>query len=169
MTIFILTHSLLLRRRVETKIIFCFARKWLTKIYDFLKLRKNEKCCSPLLKNLAWKNFVKIPSTVVKMEKKAFSFQHTYYTARPNTENSKQIFPGKKQLRGYSPNSNIHVSVRDLYMIGPNVGIYRSLTDAWMWKLGLRTRAIPFLGIYNSNFFAVYISAIYFHIFSLHY
>ncbi len=30
---------------------------------------------------------------------------------------------------------------------GPNVGIYRSLTDTWMWKLGLRPR--------NSNFFAV--------------
>jgi hypothetical protein len=34
---------------------------------------------------------------------------------RRNIENSKQIFPGK-ELRGYSPNSNIHVSVRDLYI-----------------------------------------------------
>jgi hypothetical protein len=54
---------------------------------------------------------------------------------RHNTENSKQIFPGK-ELRGYSPSSYIHVSVSDLYipLIGlpillqenrsePNVGI----------------------------------------------
>ncbi len=31
------------------------------------------------------------------------------------TENSKQIFP-EKELRGYSPNSYIHVSVSDLYI-----------------------------------------------------
>jgi hypothetical protein len=60
---------------------------------------------------------------------------------RHNTENSKQIFPGK-ELRGYSPNSYIHVSVSDLYIPliglpiffcrkigGPNVEIYRSLSD----------------------------------------
>ncbi len=56
----------------------------------------------------------------------------------------KQIFPGK-ELRGY-PNSHIHVSVSDLFLWpvclfccrkigGPKVGIYRSLTDTWMWKL----------------------------------
>ncbi len=73
---------------------------------------------------------------------------------RHNTENSKQIFPGK-ELRGYFPNSYIHVSVSDLYIYsipliglpillrkigGPNVGVYRSLTDTLMWKLGLRPR-----------------------------
>ncbi len=51
-----------------------------------------------------------------------------------------------------SPNFNIQVSVSDLYSpriglhvsssrIGrPLVGKYKSLTDAWMWKLGLRPR-----------------------------
>ncbi len=34
---------------------------------------------------------------------------------RHNTEYSKQIFPGK-ELRGYSPNSYIHVHVSDLYV-----------------------------------------------------
>jgi hypothetical protein len=34
---------------------------------------------------------------------------------RQNTENSEQIFTGK-ELRGYSPNSYIHVSVSDLYI-----------------------------------------------------
>jgi hypothetical protein len=34
---------------------------------------------------------------------------------RHNTENSKQIFPGK-ELHGYSPHSYIHVSVSDLYV-----------------------------------------------------
>jgi hypothetical protein len=55
-------------------------------------------------------------------------------------ENSKHIFPGK-ELRGHSPNSNIRVSLCDLYIPaigaysaagkigGPIVGIYKSLTD----------------------------------------
>jgi hypothetical protein len=32
------------------------------------------------------------------------------------------------------------------------VGIYKLLTDTGMWKLGLRGYAIPFLGIFVSNF-----------------
>jgi hypothetical protein len=56
------------------------------------------------------------------------------------------------ELRGLSPNFHIHVSVNDLYIprIGPHisssrkgrpiVGIYNSLTDTWMWKLGLKSR-----------------------------
>ncbi len=57
------------------------------------------------------------------------------------TENAKQIIPGK-ELRGYRPNSYIHVSVSELYIPltgqpillqprkigGPNMGTYRSLT-----------------------------------------
>ncbi len=34
----------------------------------------------------------------------------------------------------------------------PIVGIYKSLTDAWMWKLELRPRDIPILGIFVSTF-----------------
>jgi hypothetical protein len=69
------------------------------------------------------------------------------------TENSKHIFP-EKELRGHSPNSYIHVSVSDLHIPtrsvclfcckkigGPIVGIYKSLTDTWMCKLGLRLRS----------------------------
>jgi hypothetical protein len=56
---------------------------------------------------------------------------------RHNTENSKQVFP-VKELRGYSSNFYIHVSVIDLCIPliglpillleigGPNEGIYRS-------------------------------------------
>ncbi len=56
------------------------------------------------------------------------------------------------ELRGLRPNLYIHVSVSDLYIprIGPHisssrngssiVGIYNSLTDTGMWKLGLRPR-----------------------------
>ncbi len=39
---------------------------------------------------------------------------------RHNTENSKQIFPGK-ELRDYSPNSYIHVSASDLFI--PLIGL----------------------------------------------
>ncbi len=56
------------------------------------------------------------------------------------------------EKRGLSPNFHIHVYVSDLfspriglhissYRIGRRiVGIYKSLTVAWMWKLGLRPR-----------------------------
>ncbi len=70
---------------------------------------------------------------------------------RQNTEISKLIFPGK-EYRGLSPNFHIHASVSDLYIptIGlpiqlyeicrPILELYKSLTDTWMWKLGLRLR-----------------------------
>ncbi len=56
------------------------------------------------------------------------------------------------ELRSLSPNFHIHVSVSNLYIprIGPHisysridrslVGIYKSLTDTSMWKLGLWPR-----------------------------
>ncbi len=68
------------------------------------------------------------------------------------------------ELRGLSPNFHIHVSVSDLYIprIGPHtifprrigrpmVGKYKSLTDTWMWKLGLVPRN-SFSGIFVSSF-----------------
>ncbi len=56
------------------------------------------------------------------------------------------------ELRGLGPNFHIHTSVSDLHIprIGPHiscsrigrsiVGIYKSLTETWMWKLGLWPR-----------------------------
>ncbi len=55
------------------------------------------------------------------------------------------------ELHGLSPNFHIHVSVRFKYSQDRStyflqqkgrsiVGIYNSLTDTWMWKLGLRPR-----------------------------
>ncbi len=63
-------------------------------------------------------------------------------------ENSIDVF---WELHGLSPNFHIHVSVSDLDLyiprMGPHiscsrigrliVGIYKSLTDTWMWKSGL--------------------------------
>ncbi len=52
----------------------------------------------------------------------------------------------------HNPSFHIHVSVSDLHIptidlpillqeiSGPIMGIYESLTDTWMWKLGLRPR-----------------------------
>ncbi len=78
-----------------------------------------------------------------------------------DTENSKQLFP-EKELWGLSPNFHIDLSVSDLYIprIGPHIsysrigmGIHKSRSDTWMWKLGLRPHnTIPFLGIFFSNF-----------------
>ncbi len=62
------------------------------------------------------------------------------HTAKNNTKNWEEIFP-EKELRGFSPNIHIHVSVTELYIpridltfllqgkCGPNLGIYKSLTD----------------------------------------
>ncbi len=50
----------------------------------------------------------------------------SYTLQRQNIEISKQILPGKK-LRGYSPNSYIHVSVSDLYI--PLIGLPILLQD----------------------------------------
>jgi hypothetical protein len=78
-----------------------------------------------------------------------------YTLQRQNAENLKQIFP-EKEYRGLSPNFHIHVSVSELYIptMGLPVlleeicrlilGIYKSLKDTGMWKLGL----IPRKGIY---------------------
>jgi hypothetical protein len=72
-------------------------------------------------------------------------------TAKTNTENFKQIFP-EKELRGHSPNFQIHVFVSDLYIpttdlpillqeiCGTILGIYKSLTYIRMWKLELSPR-----------------------------
>ncbi len=73
------------------------------------------------------------------------------YDIQHNTENSKQIFP-EKELRGLSPISAF-MCLWEIYIFpcsvclfcnrkicGPILGIYKSLTDTWMWKLGLRPR-----------------------------
>jgi hypothetical protein len=78
---------------------------------------------------------------------------------RQNTEISKQIFP-EKEYQGLSPNFHIHTSVSNLYiptmglhiLLGeicrPILGLYKSLIDTWMWKLGLRKHCYPFLVIW---------------------
>jgi len=57
-----------------------------------------------------------------------------------------------KYSHSHSPNFHLHVSVSDLYITafdlpillqeicGTILGIYKSLTDTWMWKLGPRPR-----------------------------
>jgi len=81
---------------------------------------------------------------------------------RTNTKNSKQIFP-EKELRGHRPHFHIHVSVSDLYITqlpillqeicGLILEIYKSLTDTWMWKLGLWPRLTlrRMLALYDSG------------------
>ncbi len=75
------------------------------------------------------------------------------YTAKTKYRNfeTNTVFP-EKEYRGLSPNFHIHASVSNLYIptIGlpvmleeicrPILRLYKSLTDTWMWKLGLRPR-----------------------------
>ncbi len=80
-----------------------------------------------------------------------FHIEGYHALQRQNTEISKQIF-SEKEYRGLGPNFHIHASVSDLYipMIGlpilleeicrPIQGLYKSITDTWMLKLGLRPR-----------------------------
>ncbi len=85
-------------------------------------------------------------------------------------ENPIYVFPIWESC-GLSPNFHIHVSVSYLYIsrIDPHIScsrigrsiveIYKSLTGTWLWNWYCG-RAIPFLGIFVSNFrywfFAVY-------------
>jgi hypothetical protein len=52
------------------------------------------------------------------------------------------------ELRGLSPSFHIHVSVSDLYIsrIGPHIFLQKNR------EIGTGGRAIPFLGIFVSNF-----------------
>ncbi len=67
------------------------------------------------------------------------------------------------QMRGFSPNFHIHVSVSDLYMYIPRIGPLILLQQKRQTDLGNRSethecgswdwgRTIPFLGIFVSNF-----------------
>ncbi len=79
-----------------------------------------------------------------------YSQQYTAKTKYRNFETN-TVFP-EKEYRGLSPNFHIHTSVSHLYIstIGlpilleeicwPILGLYKSLTDTWMLKLGLRPR-----------------------------
>ncbi len=75
----------------------------------------------------------------------------SFYTAKSQYRNFETYIPGN-ELRCLSSNFHFHVSVSNLYIptiglpfllqeiCGSIVGIYKSLTDKWMWKLGLRLR-----------------------------
>ncbi len=83
----------------------------------------------------------------------------TFCRGRPSivslhcNENSIYVFP-EKDLRGLSPKFHIHMSEWAIYKLPGSVhifshsgigrpkmvGTFKSLTDTWMWKLGLRPR-----------------------------
>jgi hypothetical protein len=79
---------------------------------------------------------------------------------RQNAENLK-IFP-EMEYRGLIPNFHIHVCVRELYIpriglpillqeiCGPILGLYKSLTEKWMWNWDWG-RAIPRKGMHKRD------------------
>ncbi len=74
------------------------------------------------------------------------------YSSHPTLQRQFRLYISFLGIARPQPNFYIHVSVSDLYIprIGPHisssrkgrpiVGIHNSLTDTWMWKLGLRPR-----------------------------
>jgi hypothetical protein len=76
----------------------------------------------------------------ISSEQLKFSLNDVYTLQITNAKNWKQIFP-EKELRGYSPNFHMHVSVNDLYIppidlpillqevCGTILEIYKLLTD----------------------------------------
>ncbi len=87
----------------------------------------------------------------------------------PFTYSQKWSFP-KKNYNVLSLNSYTHISVRFIYfrgsvclfccrkICGPILGICKSLTDTWMWKLGLMLRNSQKRNRYlNGIFVAVYL------------
>jgi hypothetical protein len=80
----------------------------------FLKTSQKWKVLFTFAKEFSMKKFRENFFYCRENEKRLLRFNTRTTLQRPNTENSKQIFPGKEQVHGYSPNSNIHVSVRDL-------------------------------------------------------
>ncbi len=88
---------------------------------------------------------------------------------RHNTENSKQIIPGK-ELRGYSPNSYIHVSASDLYIYFSDRSAYSAagytvqLTHRHInVEMGTEATHFLFWEYINSNFFSVQVLIIAYH------
>ncbi len=125
----------------------------------FLKLGgwfKNSKASNDSYSGLDLSVYVNKPQSILwdsPLEVTSI-FISSYLSAlqRQKTKISKQIFP-KKEYWGLSPpNFHIHASMSDLYIptVGlpilleeicrPILGLYKSLTDTWMWKLGLRLR-----------------------------
>ena len=86
-------------------------------------------------------------------------------TAKTQYRKFETIIP-RNGIGGLSPKFNIHLSVSNLYTVlpqtvsqfcfrkicGPIPWIYISLTAKWLWKLGLRGRAISFLGLHKWDF-----------------
>ena len=81
-------------------------------------------------------NKLKVNNNQTNSNEKGF-FSLSRALQRTKTENSKQIFPGK-ELRGYRPNSYIHVSVSDLYI--PLIGLPILLQgNRWAERGNIRT------------------------------
>ncbi len=86
-----------------------------------------------------------------------------YHTARTQYRKFETNIPRKRIARGFSPIFTfmclwaIYILPRSVCLFwcrkidGPILGIYKLLTDIWMWKLDWG-RPIPFLGIHKRDF-----------------
>ncbi len=99
-----------------------------------------------ILHHLLWARNVSHDTSVLRSQNTEEETVHSALTLQRKSH----LFIPFLGMRGLSPNFHIHVSVSDLYssrislhisssrIAKPVMGIYKSLTYAWMWKLGLR-------------------------------
>ncbi len=124
-----------------------------------VNLKDFSECIFPFPRSAlhAWTREEALHGSVVTLYK--YLQNLIFLHCRHNTENLKQMFP-EMELHGLSSNFHIHVSMSDLYIptIGLPIlllGIYKSLTDTRMWKLGLRPCKFFFWEYINGIFVAV--------------
>ncbi len=116
---------------------------------NFLFLKRGDRPQNPL--------FLYIGLTITPLQMKGrWESNINVYSQKWNYAAS--LFP-KENYNVPSPNSCTHRSVRELFIsricsqiCGPILGIYKSLTNTWMWKLGLKAETISRKGIHKWDF-----------------
>ncbi len=126
-----------------------WSSKWslwiLQKLSSFAALKKNKKCSICTVS-------VSVSSVQYTAKEGPVRIKYKCLVSIYVFPEMNLLFP-KKNYNVLSPSSYTHISVRDLYisriglpiLLQGNVwtdpgNIYKSLTDTWMWKMGLRPR-----------------------------
>ncbi len=127
--------------------------------------RSSEPCATGFPSRRTCRRFPTVPSSSWKVNRHLTLFKkllilkrldqchlHPKLHCKEPIPKIEKKYSQNKELRGHTPNFHINVSVSDFYIptidlpillqeiCGLIQDIYKSLTDTWMWKLGLRPR-----------------------------